>query len=247
MSMPPDGGQQRVRPRRWTHSTRASTISRCCGRSASGPCWRRSTSRMRSRPGCPPARWWPETRSSSNRPRLLLWPGMSWRAATSMPGFRPASSTSSPVRARRSAKRWHMHPDVDGVIFTGSKEVGLELFKRFSTDFPKPCITEMGGKNPTIVTANADIDKAVEGVARVGVRLFRSEVLGLLPRLRRAAGLRRVHRPSSPTARRRSRSAIRTERDTYVGPVIDEQGGRAVRSGPWPRRRAARFAPVARG
>ena len=58
------------------------------------------------------------------------------------------------------------HPDVDGVIFTGSREVGLDLYKDFSTDFPKPCITEMGGKNPTIVTRNADLDKAVEGVAR---------------------------------------------------------------------------------
>jgi 1-pyrroline-5-carboxylate dehydrogenase len=62
--------------------------------------------------------------------------------------------------------RLALHENVDGVIFTGSKDVGLDLFKQFSTDFPKPCITEMGGKNPTIVTANADIDKAVDGVAR---------------------------------------------------------------------------------
>src|SRR4028118_1821864 len=58
------------------------------------------------------------------------------------------------------------HPDVDGVVFTGSREVGWELYKDFSTDFPKPCITELGGKNPTIVTRNADPDKAAEGVAR---------------------------------------------------------------------------------
>src|SRR5829696_1362384 len=58
------------------------------------------------------------------------------------------------------------HPNVDGVVFTGSREVGWELYKDFSTDFPKPCITELGGKNPTIVTRNADLDKAVEGVAR---------------------------------------------------------------------------------
>ncbi len=57
-------------------------------------------------------------------------------------------------------------PDVDGAIFTGSKEVGFDLFKRFSTDFPKPFIAEMGGKNPTIVTEHADLDKAVEGVVR---------------------------------------------------------------------------------
>jgi len=58
------------------------------------------------------------------------------------------------------------HPDVDGAVFTGSKEVGLELYRSFSTVFPKPIITEMGGKNPTIVTRNADLGKAVEGVVR---------------------------------------------------------------------------------
>jgi len=58
------------------------------------------------------------------------------------------------------------HPDVDGAVFTGSKEVGLELYRSFSTVFPKPIITEMGGKNPTIVTRNADLGKAVEGVIR---------------------------------------------------------------------------------
>lgn len=58
------------------------------------------------------------------------------------------------------------HPHVDGAVFTGSKEVGMDLYNTFGVDFPKPILTEMGGKNPAIVTANADLDKAVEGVAR---------------------------------------------------------------------------------
>lgn len=58
------------------------------------------------------------------------------------------------------------HKDTDGVVFTGSKETGMELFNSFSSDYPKPIITEMGGKNPTIVTSNADLSKAIEGVAR---------------------------------------------------------------------------------
>ncbi len=57
-------------------------------------------------------------------------------------------------------------PDVDGFVFTGSKEVGMSAFHRFSPDFPKPCITEMGGKNPTIVTAKADVELAAEGVVK---------------------------------------------------------------------------------
>jgi len=58
------------------------------------------------------------------------------------------------------------NPDVNGFVFTGSREVGLSAFKTFTAKFAKPIITEMGGKNATIVTAKADLDKAAEGVAR---------------------------------------------------------------------------------
>jgi 1-pyrroline-5-carboxylate dehydrogenase len=60
---------------------------------------------------------------------------------------------------------------VDGVVFTGSKEVGFDLYRTFSTEYPKPIITEMGGKNPAIVTANADLDEAAEGVMRAAFGL----------------------------------------------------------------------------
>jgi 1-pyrroline-5-carboxylate dehydrogenase len=58
------------------------------------------------------------------------------------------------------------HPDVDGIVFTGSYEVGMRLFHSFSTAWPRPCIVEMGGKNPAIVTASADLDEAAEGIMR---------------------------------------------------------------------------------
>ncbi|HET8629162.1 MAG TPA: aldehyde dehydrogenase family protein [Thermomicrobiales bacterium] len=58
-------------------------------------------------------------------------------------------------------------PRIDGIIFTGSKDVGLKLFRELAQGpYVRPCITEMGGKNPAIVTARADLDKAVEGVVR---------------------------------------------------------------------------------
>src|SRR5438128_1136850 len=40
------------------------------------------------------------------------------------------------------------------------------IAKGFAKHFPKPVIREMGGKNPTIVTAKADLDKATDGVLR---------------------------------------------------------------------------------
>src|SRR5213593_4580869 len=45
------------------------------------------------------------------------------------------------------------NPHVDGILFTGSKEVGFDIYRKFPRSFPKPCIAEMGGKNPAIVAA----------------------------------------------------------------------------------------------
>ena len=57
--------------------------------------------------------------------------------------------------------------DVDGIAFTGSAEVGREIARKLQDGpYARPALTEMGGKNPTIVTASADVDAAAEGVAR---------------------------------------------------------------------------------
>jgi 1-pyrroline-5-carboxylate dehydrogenase len=58
------------------------------------------------------------------------------------------------------------HPGIDGIVFTGSYEVGMRLFHAFSTAWPRPCIVEMGGKNPAIVSRKADLDEAAEGIMR---------------------------------------------------------------------------------
>ena len=55
---------------------------------------------------------------------------------------------------------------MDAMVFTGSADVGMRLYKNFATQFPKPVIAEMGGKNPAIVCASADLDEAAEGVMR---------------------------------------------------------------------------------
>jgi 1-pyrroline-5-carboxylate dehydrogenase len=61
---------------------------------------------------------------------------------------------------------------VDGVAFTGSAEVGREIARAMQDGpYARPALTEMGGKNPAIVTANADLEKAAEGVARAAFGL----------------------------------------------------------------------------
>jgi 1-pyrroline-5-carboxylate dehydrogenase len=60
------------------------------------------------------------------------------------------------------------HPDVDGVAFTGSKDVGMRLLREFTAGgrYPRPLLGELGGKNAAIVTSSADLDMAAEGVMR---------------------------------------------------------------------------------
>jgi 1-pyrroline-5-carboxylate dehydrogenase len=62
--------------------------------------------------------------------------------------------------------------DVDGIAFTGSAAVGREIVQHMATGpFPRPALVELGGKNPAIVTENADVAKAAEGVARAAFGL----------------------------------------------------------------------------
>ncbi|MBN1122007.1 MAG: aldehyde dehydrogenase family protein [Anaerolineae bacterium] len=59
------------------------------------------------------------------------------------------------------------NPGVDGITFTGSYDVGFhQVYKQFSTDYPKPVVVEMGGKNPAIVSNKADLEIAAQGVMR---------------------------------------------------------------------------------
>ncbi len=58
------------------------------------------------------------------------------------------------------------NPGIDGIVFTGSYAVGMDLFRTFSARYPKPTIVEMGGKNPAVVSRHADLDEAAEGIMR---------------------------------------------------------------------------------
>jgi 1-pyrroline-5-carboxylate dehydrogenase len=58
-------------------------------------------------------------------------------------------------------------PDVAGITFTGSYEVGMEIVRAFAGGrWPRPCIAEMGGKNAAIVSRHADLERAATGIVR---------------------------------------------------------------------------------
>jgi len=61
------------------------------------------------------------------------------------------------------------HPKTRFIAFTGSKKVGLEIHERAAKTQPgqnwiKRTVLEMGGKDSIIVSSDADLDAAVEGV-----------------------------------------------------------------------------------
>ena len=112
-------------------------------------------------------------------------------------------------------------PRVDGLTFTGSYETGMQVFRSFATAFPKPVICEMGGKNPVIVAAAADIDAAAEGTLR--------SAFGLQGQKCSAASRAYVDRSvfaEFVTALVERTRAINIgnplDRGVYLGPVIDE-------------------------
>ena len=56
---------------------------------------------------------------------------------------------------------------VDGFAFTGSNAVGMSILRTAAASRAnRPVLAEMGGKNPTFVTASADLDVAAAGMMR---------------------------------------------------------------------------------
>ncbi|MGH7537380.1 MAG: aldehyde dehydrogenase family protein [Gemmatimonadales bacterium] len=114
------------------------------------------------------------------------------------------------------------HPGVDGVVFTGSKTVGLRIHQGLSTRWIKPCLMELGGKNPCLVPESADLDAAAEGVMRSAFGL-QNQKCSATSRVyvHRAVAGPFVERLLAQT--RAMRIGDPTERDVYFGPVINER------------------------
>src|SRR5438552_5710111 len=62
------------------------------------------------------------------------------------------------------------HPAVVALSFTGSYSVGHQIYQQLAPRMARPQL-EMGGKNPTIVLADADLDLAAKLVALAGFGL----------------------------------------------------------------------------
>ncbi|MFZ2174833.1 MAG: aldehyde dehydrogenase family protein [Rhodococcus sp. (in: high G+C Gram-positive bacteria)] len=68
-----------------------------------------------------------------------------------------------PGDGRDAGARLASHPGVGKIAFTGSTEVGREIM-RLASGTVKKVTLELGGKGPSIVLDDADLDMAVDGV-----------------------------------------------------------------------------------
>ena len=66
------------------------------------------------------------------------------------------------VRARRPGAPLAAHPDVDKVTFTGETSTGQKIMDAAKGNMKRLSL-ELGGKSPSLVFADADLDAAVEG------------------------------------------------------------------------------------
>lgn len=98
-------------------------------------------------------------------------------------------------------------------------------YSGFVTSRPRPFISEMGGKNPTIVSASSDIEKATDGVMRAAFGFSGQK----------CSACSRVYVQKSIANKFLERLVAKTvalkigkpwEKDTYIGPVIN---GEAVK------------------
>lgn len=113
-------------------------------------------------------------------------------------------------------------PEVDGVTFTGSFDVGMKMFRDYAGGrYIRPIILELGGKNPAIVSRHADLERAASGIIRSAFglqgqkcsadsRVFIEEPVydELLGRLKEMAEKLVIGDP--------------TQRPVFLGPVINQ-------------------------
>lgn len=126
------------------------------------------------------------------------------------------------------------HPNIDLIAFTGSREVGLQIYEaagrtRRGQAQLKKVICEMGGKNALIVDDDADLDEAIPAIVSSAFG-YQGQKCSALSRLI-------VLRDSYDAVLRRLIEATRSltigppeDPATAIGPVIDEEAHQRILS-----------------
>ena len=115
------------------------------------------------------------------------------------------------------------HVDIDGIVFTGSKDVGMHLIRdNAMRRVPRPLIIEMGGKNPALVMKSADLDKASDGVMRSAFGA-QGQKCSACSRVYVSKAVRDEFVRLLVEKTKRIKIGNPLDRDVYLGPVINEE------------------------
>ena len=113
-------------------------------------------------------------------------------------------------------------PQVGGVTFTGSFDVGMKIFRDFAGGrWVRPTVLELGGKNPAIVSRHADLERTAIGIVRSAFGLQGqkcsacSRIFAEAPIYDRLVG-RLVELTNRLTI------GDPTDRSVYLGPVVNQ-------------------------
>jgi 1-pyrroline-5-carboxylate dehydrogenase len=121
-------------------------------------------------------------------------------------------------------------PEVDGITFTGSLEIGMHIFREFAGGkYVRPTILELGGKNPVIVSRKADLERAATGIVRSS--------FGLQGQKCSAASRVFIERPVYDKLVERLVAMTKklqvgdcTRRDVWMGPVVNRSSSKDFQS-----------------
>ncbi len=127
------------------------------------------------------------------------------------------------------------HPGIDIIAFTGSKEVGLEIFRKASSIRTgqrgiKKVVAEMGGKNAIIVDDDADLDAAVSGVVQSAFG-FQGQKCSACSRVIVLEEIYNRFRDRTVEATRSLQLGDPTDPANKIGAVIDKQAQRKILNG----------------
>lgn len=119
-------------------------------------------------------------------------------------------------------KTLYTNNNIDGIVFTGSRDVGMKIYMESQEIRPKVLVTEMGGKDTVIVTKNADLSMAAEGTAKAA--------FGYSGQKCSACSLVLVHESVYNKFKKRLVEYSKEltigdprERKTYAGPIINKE------------------------
>jgi 1-pyrroline-5-carboxylate dehydrogenase len=116
--------------------------------------------------------------------------------------------------------------EIDGITFTGSFDVGMQIFRDFGHGkYIRPTILELGGKNAAIVSRHANLEDAAIGITRSAFGL-QGQKCSACSRVLIEAPVydRLVSRLVELT--QKMTIGDPTERSVYLGPVVNKAGYR---------------------